>query len=76
MSETAPRRYCGRDFSAAELDLIRALAAPRDPAPGGRALSRAVCERLGWRKPDGGLKDMSARVALLRMQRDGLLDLL
>ena len=39
------------------------------------ALSRAVCERLDWRKPDGGLKDMSARVALLRMHREGVITL-
>lgn len=68
-------RYCGRDFPAAELDLIRALIARRDPPLSRSALSRAVCEALGWRKPDGGLKEMSARVALLRMQRDGLLTL-
>ena len=66
-----PRRYCGRDFSESELDAIRALI-----GKGGltrRALSREVCLRLDWRKPDGGLKDMSARVAMLRMHRDGLI---
>jgi hypothetical protein len=30
---------------------------------------------LDWRKPDGGLKEMSCRVALLRMHEDGLLPL-
>ena len=68
-------RYCGRDFPAAELELIRALIAQRDPPLFRTALSRAVCAALDWRKPDGGLKEMSARVALLRMQRDGLLTL-
>lgn len=34
-----------------------------------------MCERLDWRKPDGGLKQMSCRVALLRMERDGLISL-
>ncbi|MGA2348120.1 MAG: DUF4338 domain-containing protein [Candidatus Sulfotelmatobacter sp.] len=38
-------------------------------------LSRAVCERLGWRRENGALKDMSCRVALLRMQTDGLITL-
>ena len=71
MSAGAPLRYCGRDFSAAEIDWLRALIARR-PALRRAALSRALCERLGWRKPDGGLKDMSARVAMLRMHRDGL----
>lgn len=39
------------------------------------AISQRVCEVLGWRKPDGGLKEMSCRVALLRMQADGLVQL-
>ena len=68
-------RYGGRDFPAAELDLIRALIVQRDPPLFRTALSRAVCAALDCRKPDGGLKEMSARVALLRMQRDGLLTL-
>ena len=40
-----------------------------------QAISVALCEHLQWRKPDGALKDMSARVALLRMHRDGLIEL-
>ena len=72
MSAGAPFRYCGRDFSAAEIDWVRALIAQR-PALRRAALSRALCEHLGWRKPDGGLKDMSARVAMLRMHRGGLI---
>ena len=28
------------------------------------ALSRTICERLDWRKPNGELKDMTCRVAL------------
>ena len=66
-----PCRYCGRDFSEGEIDMIRSLI-----GKGGltrRALSREVCRRLAWRKPDGGLKDMSARVAMLRMHRDGVI---
>jgi len=65
-------RYCGRDFSLAELDLIRRLIAA-DPQRRRAELSRLTCEALDWRKPDGGLKEMSARVAMLRMQEDGLL---
>jgi len=67
-------RYCGRDFSDADLACIRRIA---DGEPGitRRAISRRVCEALGWHKPDGGLKDMSCRVVLLRMQRAGLVRL-
>ena len=72
---TDARRYCGRAFSDTEFALIRTLIAEHDPPLNRAALSRAVCERLDWRKPDGGLKDMSARVALLRMHREGVIAL-
>jgi len=38
-------------------------------------LSRLTCRMLDWYKPDGGLKDMSCRVAMLRMAEDGLITL-
>ena len=39
------------------------------------ALSREFCRRIGWLKPDGDLKDMMARVAMLAMHRDGVIEL-
>lgn len=39
------------------------------------ALSRTICQLLDWRKPNGELKDMTCRVALLRMHADGLIQL-
>ena len=66
-------RYCGREFTDEEIARIRRLAA--EPGMNRRALSVQVCEEFGWRKPDGGLKEMSCRVALLRMQADGLVRL-
>lgn len=65
-------RYCGRDFTHADLDLIRQLIA-EVPRRNRAQLSRMVCQRLSWSKPDGGLKEMSCRVAMLRMHRDGLI---
>jgi len=67
-------RYCGRDFSPEELTLIRQLIA-EDPGRSRAELSRLTCRALQWYKADGGLKDMSARVAMLRMQDDGLISL-
>ncbi len=67
-------RYCGREFLDAELAEIRRTIA-EDPNRTRWAISQRVCETLGWRKPDGGLKEMSCRVALLRMQEDGLVRL-
>jgi len=68
-------RYCGRTFTAAEMDAIRAIIAKRDRYPTWAAISRAVCEVLGWRKVDGQPKVVSCRVALLRMQQDGWMTL-
>jgi hypothetical protein len=67
-------RYCGRDFSASEMEAIRTLIADHPTANRAR-LSRLVCEALDWRRPGGNLKDMSCRVAMLRMQNDGLIRL-
>jgi len=67
-------RYCGRDFHADEIALIRQLIA-EDPARTRAELSRLTCRALQWLKADGGLKDMSARVAMLRMHEDGLIEL-
>jgi hypothetical protein len=67
-------RYCGRDFQAEEIALIRALIA-EDPPRSRAALSRLTCQALAWHTANGGLKDMSARVAMLRMHNDGLITL-
>jgi Domain of unknown function (DUF4338) len=66
-------RYCGREFSNAELERIRFLAAK--PKMTRQKLSKQVCQEFQWHKLDGGLKDMSCRVALLRMQKDSLVQL-
>ena len=67
-------RYCGRDFSEQELTQIRRLITD-NPERCRAELSRMTCRTLEWYKADGGLKDMSARVAMLRMQEDGLIAL-
>jgi hypothetical protein len=69
-----PRNYSGRFFSSEEVQQLRDLLAA-SPHASRVAISREVCRLLDWRKPDGGLKEMSCRVALLRMQEDGLLSL-
>ncbi len=63
-------KYCGRDFSDTEIEGIRRIS-EQEPSLTRLAISRLVCETLSWRKPDGALKEMSCRVALLRMHRDG-----
>ncbi len=66
-------RYCGRDFTPTEIALIHELLPV--PQMNRARLSREVCERLGWRRENGKLKDMSCRVALNRMHADGLITL-
>ncbi|MCY3595982.1 MAG: DUF4338 domain-containing protein [Rhodospirillales bacterium] len=67
-------RYHGRDFTVAEMALLRELIAG-PPALSRHALSKEFCRRIGWHKADGGLKDMMARVAILAMHRDGRIEL-
>jgi hypothetical protein len=67
-------RYCGRDFSPKELEQIQSLI-KHNPGFNRTRLSTEVCQILQWLKPDGKLKDMSCRVAMLRMEKDGLIQL-
>jgi hypothetical protein len=67
-------RYCGREFLDTELAAMRQMI-EQSPQLSRAKLSRLVCEHLAWFKPDGGLKEMSCRVAMLRMQQDGLITL-
>ena len=68
------KRYSGRWFAPTDLERIRALIREH-PEANRQRLSYLVCEAFDWRKADGGLKDMSCRVALLRMHREGLIEL-
>ncbi len=74
MTETIECRYYGRDFTTSEMALLRALIAG-PPALNRHALSKEFCRRIGWTKPDGGLKDMMARVVMLAMHLDGRIEL-
>ena len=67
-------RYSGRDFSEQDLLFICQLR-KENPAANRTKLSKLVCEKLQWYKINGGLKEMSCRVALIRMQEDGLIEL-
>jgi hypothetical protein len=69
-----PGQLLGRAFGAGQLERIReqvGQAQPRSRAE----VARRVCVVLDWRSPGGGYALMSARVALLRLQRLGLVEL-
>ena len=67
-------RYCGREFTDEDVALIHKLIQD-NPRINRRKLSALFCKEVGWLKVDGGLKDMSCRVAFLRMHRDGHINL-
>jgi hypothetical protein len=65
------RRFSGRHFTEAELEIIRAWLAGEDLCR--EHLARRVCREFGWLNAAGKLKTMSCKVALLRMHRAGLI---
>jgi len=67
-------RYCGRSFTEEELAWLRRTITDQ-PEASRKDLSVLFCQTANWLKPDGGLKDMSCRLALLKMERDGHLTL-
>lgn len=67
-------RYCGRVFTAEEIEDIRCLISS-NPTLTRASLSRQVCNRMGWVRPNGRKKEMSCRVAMLRMHKDRLISL-
>ena len=64
----------GREFSDEVVNRIR-LRVREDPTLTRTGLSREVCDWLDWRGHDGRVKDMNCRVALLRLQRRGVVEL-
>ena len=64
----------GRNFSEETLARIRSRV-EGDSTLTRTALSREVCAWLGWQGTDGQPKDMSCRVALLKLARRGFIEL-
>jgi len=65
---------CGQSFSQETIKRIQATV-DTEPTISRRALSRRVCEWLGWQGLNGKWKEMSCRVALLKLHRAGVLRL-
>ncbi len=65
---------CGQNFSE---DVIRKIQATveAETTISRRTLSRRVCQWLDWKAPNGQLQAMSCRVALLKLQRQGAINL-
>jgi len=68
------REFCGRAFSAADLDLIRELACDFSNLSL-TELSKTVCEFLDWKRPTGKLKYEECRAFLEHLRDQGILKL-
>ena len=67
-------RLYGQEFGAGLISRIGDVIAA-DQELTRSALSRQVCEWLDWRTPQGGMREMSCRKALLELEKSGKLDL-
>jgi hypothetical protein len=65
---------CGRRFSSEMLEHLRAMI-EEHPEWSRSRIAREVCEWLDWKGDNGRRQEVSCRVALLRLQRRGLIPL-
>ena len=58
----------------ANIEIVRTIIAEQ-PELSRYKLSQEVCRQLNWRSPNGSLKEMSCRKALLKLHREGVISL-
>jgi hypothetical protein len=69
-----PLTFAGREFSSADLELIRQLASDL-AGLGITEIARTACELLEWKRPSGGLKNLECRRLIEQLAGQGLLRL-
>jgi len=69
---SSPVTFCGRTFSAEELELMRQIAA-EFAWLGVTEIARTISELLEWKRPNGGLKNHECRQLLERLRDQGRL---
>ena len=74
MEPRLPSRLCGGEFGTQELATIQEIVGSAQ-AQLRAEIARRVCEAMGWHDRLGRPKLMSARVALLKLHRLGLIEL-
>lgn len=67
-------QICGRTFTAPEIDWINRQVETL-PDLNRAELSRLFCRHVDWTTPEGCLKQMSCRVAMLRLEKSGKIHL-
>lgn len=68
MGKQIPLTICGKEFSHHDLNRINIII-KNNPTINRSNLSRIICREFGWVSPNGLLKEMSCRVALLKLHR-------
>ena len=76
MSEPAlpPLSFAGREFSSADLELIRQITSDF-ASLGVTEIARTACELLEWKRPNGGLKNLECRRLIEQLAGQGVLRL-
>src|SRR5205809_7528192 len=67
-------KYRGRTVGEPDLVLIRDLI-EEHPAASRRELSEKLCQAWNWVQPNGALRDMVCRGLMLKLHREGLIEL-
>lgn len=70
-----PRQICSRPFGEDQLSTIRNILDESEDGTTRSEIARRVCKALEWRNNQGALKEMGARVALLKLHRAGWINL-
>lgn len=74
MEEQEITRICGQPFYSRDLEEVRIIISS-NPGANRYKLSQIICERFNWVSANGQLKEMSCRVALLKLWRAKLIEL-
>ena len=71
-----PKQICSRPFGVEELTIVRNILQKGCNEPINRSeVARRVCSALDWHNVQGKPKEMGARVALIRLHRQGWIKL-
>jgi hypothetical protein len=65
---------CRQEFTEETVEKIKGLVTV-NPGLSRRELSLRVCDWLNWKSPNGKFQEMSCRVALLKLERRGIIEL-
>src|SRR3989475_10601047 len=67
-------RYRGQTIDGEQIGFLREFIAAH-PESSRWKLSRQLCEALGWKQPNGALRDVVCRGLLLMLERAGQIEL-